>query len=312
MTDIFFSYSSKDREAVRPVCDALTSQGFDVFWDQTVPAAVDWDTWIRQHLAKAKCAIVFWSKHSVASDNVRHEATVAKEQGKLVPVLLENLGASEFPMGMWSTQGANLASFTGGAADPEWQKLLREIEARLTPPWARRAMDGLEAQLVAERARREAAERRDSALQSQITVEAQAQQELKRERDHAQGEVAALKAQLAEAARARAEVDARAVSVAQQRNQAEMLQAALEETKQQAARNEAQLKKQMADLKAERDRLARIAATPPSQQGTQQAGAIDLGHAAGMEVHSFSTELRRAAIAVVLVVGAWEAATSTV
>jgi hypothetical protein len=113
MTDIFFSYSSKDREAVRPVRDALTSQGFDVFWDQGIPAGVDWDTWIRQHLAKAKCAIVFWSKSSVASDNVRHEATVAKEQGKLVAVLLENLVTSDFPMGMWSVQGANLSSFSG-------------------------------------------------------------------------------------------------------------------------------------------------------------------------------------------------------
>jgi hypothetical protein len=61
VTDIFFSYSSADRERVRPVRDALVAQGFEVFWDQQVPAGVDWDTWIRQHLAKSKCAMVFWS-----------------------------------------------------------------------------------------------------------------------------------------------------------------------------------------------------------------------------------------------------------
>src|SRR5215471_16463008 len=71
MTDIFFSYSSADRERVRPIRDALVAQGFEVFWDQQVPAGTDWDTWIRQHLTKSKCAMAFWSATSVSSDNVR-------------------------------------------------------------------------------------------------------------------------------------------------------------------------------------------------------------------------------------------------
>src|SRR5215813_2449679 len=70
MTDIFFSYSSADRERVRPIRDALAEQGFEVFWDQQVPAGMDWDTWIRQHLTKSKCAMAFWSATSVSSDKV--------------------------------------------------------------------------------------------------------------------------------------------------------------------------------------------------------------------------------------------------
>src|SRR5262245_1673971 len=70
MTDIFFSYSSADRERVRPIRDALVAQGFEVFWDQQVPAGMDWDTWIRQHLTKSKCAMAFWSATSVSSDKV--------------------------------------------------------------------------------------------------------------------------------------------------------------------------------------------------------------------------------------------------
>ena len=100
MTDIFFSYSSADRERVRPIRDALAEQGFEVFWDQQVPAGMDWDTWIRQHLTKSKCAMAFWSATSVSSDNVRHEAAVAKQQGKLISVLLEPLTAEQFPMGL--------------------------------------------------------------------------------------------------------------------------------------------------------------------------------------------------------------------
>src|SRR5262245_37338926 len=119
MTDIFFSYSSADRDRVRPIRDALVAQGFEVFWDQQVPSGMDWDTWIRQHLAKSRCAMAFWSATSVSSDNVRHEATVAKQQGKLISVLLEPLTAEQFPMGLYAQQAANLGvvitAMTSGA-----------------------------------------------------------------------------------------------------------------------------------------------------------------------------------------------------
>src|SRR4051794_38497299 len=49
MADIFFSYSSADRERVRPVRDAFVAHGFEVFWDQEVPPSRDWDSWIREN-----------------------------------------------------------------------------------------------------------------------------------------------------------------------------------------------------------------------------------------------------------------------
>jgi hypothetical protein len=166
VTDIFFSYRSVDRERVRPVRDAFVAQGFDVFWDQEVPAGVDWDGWIRQHLTQARCAVVFWSASSVASDNVRHEASIARRHGKLIPVLLEPLAVDDFPMGLYSQQAANLAHWTGDLAHAEWRKLAREVEAKLLPAWVQHKVSELEAELVAERSRREAAERRDGALQA--------------------------------------------------------------------------------------------------------------------------------------------------
>lgn len=205
MTDIFFSYSSKDRDRVRAVHAALAAQGFEIFWDQSVPPGTDWDTWIRQHLNEAKCAIVFWSTNSVGSDNVRHEATVAKQQGKLVPVLLDPLAADQFPMGLYSVQGANLTAWAGDEQHDGWLRLQHEVESKLTPLWVRRQIDTLEAELVAERARREGAERRDRTLREQIVKEAQAQQELTRERDEAREELSAVKARLAIAERNKAE-----------------------------------------------------------------------------------------------------------
>ena len=62
MTEIFFSYSSRDRDRVLPLRDALIGCGFAVFWDQEVPTGTDWETWIRRNLTESKCAIVLKRK----------------------------------------------------------------------------------------------------------------------------------------------------------------------------------------------------------------------------------------------------------
>ena len=192
MTDIFLSYVSADRERVRPVRDAFAARGFEVFWDQQVPSGADWDSWIRQQLPKSKCAVVFFSASSVASDNVRHEATIAKRQGKLISVLLEELTAEQFPMGLYAQQAANLADWNSDFDHIEWRKLYREVETKLTPTWVQLQIHELEAELSAERARREITERRDKASQSQIAREVEAQQALRHERDEANDRLALL------------------------------------------------------------------------------------------------------------------------
>ncbi len=181
MADIFFSYSSLDRDRVQRVRDLLEADGFSVFWDQATPAGTDWDTWIRQNLSAAKCALVFWSATSVGSPNVRHEATVARDRGKLIPVMLEPLSTEMYPMGLYNVQGANLATWTGDPNDGEWIKLRSEVEAKLTPLWVQRRIHELEAELTAERARRQATESRDSSLQARIAKDAEAEVQFRQE-----------------------------------------------------------------------------------------------------------------------------------
>jgi TIR domain len=196
MAEIFFSYSSKDRQRVRPIHNALVTQGFDVFWDQSVPAGTDWDTWIRQQLGKAKCAVVIWSLNSAASDNVRHEATVAKHQGKLVPVLLDCLTPEQFPMGLFTVQGANLTSWNGDVTDEEWLKLKTEVQNRLSTPWMRQIIEELQTELLAEKSRWEAVEQRSKRLQEQLGKEARMHLELKRDREQALTDMEVLKTDL--------------------------------------------------------------------------------------------------------------------
>jgi hypothetical protein len=221
VTDIFFSYRSVDRERVRPIRDAFAGQGFEVFWDQEVPTGADWDTWIRQHLGKSKCAVIFWSTASVASDNVRHEATIAKLQGKLIAVLLEHLSPDQFPMGLYSQQAVNLADWRGDLDHEGWRKLNRDIEAMLTPPWVERKIFELEAELIAERARRERAQNRVRALEAQIAKEVQAQEDLKRERDKAVDTVAALQQTLRQSTLAQSAAEQRAADLSKRLVEAE-------------------------------------------------------------------------------------------
>ena len=246
MTDIFFSYKSDDRERVRPVRDAFANQGFDVFWDQQVPAGVDWDSWIRQHLTQSKCAIVFWSAASVLSDNVRHEATVGKQQGKLVPAMLEPLRPEQFPMGLYTQQAVNLISWKGDFGDPEWAKLRREVEAKLTPLWVQRTIHQLEAELVAERARREAAEDRDKVFQEQVRKEVQAQIALKRDMERGQDEAAVLGARLEEATRARSELEQRAIELSRRLSEVKSTSVALQQQHQELGERHQELEAEIA------------------------------------------------------------------
>jgi TIR domain/PAN domain len=185
MADVFFSYSSRDRERVRPFHEALSALGFDVFWDQTVPAGTDWDSWIKEKLTASRSTVVFWSTASVASDNVRHEATVARNDGKLVPVLLDDLRVNQFPMGLFMTQAARLTDWSGAGDDPEWQKLLAEIETKATPHWLERKLHAYRAEVAAERKRREAAQSSEDAAEAQLAKEIASQGQLRRDREDA-------------------------------------------------------------------------------------------------------------------------------
>lgn len=199
MSDIFLSYSSKDKARVAPLCEQLTALGYSVFWDQQVPAGCDWDTWIRQELIKSKCAIVVWSLNSVASGNVRHEATVAEKVGKLIPVLLDPLTPDQFPMGLFNVQAANLVGWEGESRNSGWLKLSAEVEAKIKPHaplWLQNTIHTLEASLMAEKARVQATESRMRSLEAKIGGDASASLDAERERTRATDSLAALHVKL--------------------------------------------------------------------------------------------------------------------
>src|SRR5262245_53662648 len=88
MSDIFISYASEDRDRVRPLADALQQRGFNVWWDRSLAAGDDYTAIIDRELRTARAVIVVWTQGSVASTFVRDEAGRARDEGRLVPVLL--------------------------------------------------------------------------------------------------------------------------------------------------------------------------------------------------------------------------------
>src|SRR4029450_6084315 len=93
MSDVFVSYKAEDRRRVRPLVDALESDGYSVWWDEQIGGGTAWRHEIEAELNAAKCVVVIWSKRSVVPEGefVQDEAARAKERHVYVPVTINNV-----------------------------------------------------------------------------------------------------------------------------------------------------------------------------------------------------------------------------
>ncbi|MEJ0059945.1 MAG: TIR domain-containing protein [Terricaulis sp.] len=129
MADIFISYSSEDRNRVRPLAEALQARGFDIWWDRSLAAGQDYASVIDRELRAAKAVIVVWTAGSAASTFVRDEAGRARDEGRLVPVLLDPV---QIPLGFGSFQAEDFTRWNGGSNAPQMQILEEALKAKLS------------------------------------------------------------------------------------------------------------------------------------------------------------------------------------
>jgi adenylate cyclase len=91
MSDIFISYSSKDREKAEQLSELLSSAGLSVWIDQSgIDVATSWSGEIVDAIDGCKAFLVLLSPNSVESKNVVREVALAFEKNKkILPLDLE-------------------------------------------------------------------------------------------------------------------------------------------------------------------------------------------------------------------------------
>lgn len=138
MADVFLSYSRQDKAIAARFVELLEGLGWDVFWDQETRAGTLWPKVLEDELNQARCLLVLWTSHSVASRWVRIEAYEALQNEKLLPVRLENVKP---PLEFRQTQIFDLIGWTGESTDPRLPRLFEDLAAiaKCTPPRRGRA-----------------------------------------------------------------------------------------------------------------------------------------------------------------------------
>jgi hypothetical protein len=125
MVDVFISYTRDDANIAALFAKTLSAEGYDVWWDQRIPTGMTWREYIPEKIASAKSVVVLWSSKSSGSDWVKEEAGLARDDKKLLPVLVDD---SPVPFGFKEYECAQLAGWSGQRTDPEWLQLLEGVE----------------------------------------------------------------------------------------------------------------------------------------------------------------------------------------
>src|SRR5207248_819361 len=124
MADVFISYKREDAAKVRKLVGALRGAGLDVWWDEDIPPSAPWEATIERALSEAKAVVVCWSPASVASENVRSEARVAREDGRLIQVFVNPCST---PLFFGERQGVDLSKWRGNAGDARISQIVENV-----------------------------------------------------------------------------------------------------------------------------------------------------------------------------------------
>ncbi len=128
MADVFLSYSSQDRQRIKPLAEALEARGLSVWWDRALGAGEDYSSVITRELAAAKAVVVVWTESSAASTFVRDEAGRARDDARLIPVLLDQV---EIPLGFGAFQAEDFTRWNGQPQAAQVSLLEEAIRAKL-------------------------------------------------------------------------------------------------------------------------------------------------------------------------------------
>ena len=124
------SYNGRDVDRVKPLAAALASQGWQVFYDRTIPPGKTWRQFIGKEIDGCRCMVVAWSKHSINSHWVCEEADIGLKRRILVPLFLDRVDP---PLGFRSIQAADLVDWQEDQDAPGFYALCQAIVEIIGP-----------------------------------------------------------------------------------------------------------------------------------------------------------------------------------
>jgi hypothetical protein len=129
-TKLFISYAHKDSRQVQPVAQELSKLGFDVWIDsQDLQGGQLWSEGITRGIRECHYYILFISKASMKSDDVRREVDLAYSSKR--KMILVRLDSAEIPVEMvYQTSGVQWLDIK----NPDWiLRLLVALGSKASP-----------------------------------------------------------------------------------------------------------------------------------------------------------------------------------
>ena len=166
---VFLSYSAHDRDMAARVARALEALQWRVWWDPDISAGQTFDVTIADALRAAGAVVVLWSRHSIASEWVREEASEGKRRNVLIPVLVEPV---ELPLGFTLRQAVDLTTWDGSSGASAFKRLVAAITeiTRAAPAATTPAMGDSSNSAFEERPRERSSRRSTLAILSVLAV----------------------------------------------------------------------------------------------------------------------------------------------
>lgn len=159
MHDIFLSYSSQDRDRVRPLYDALKQQGWTVFWDHaTIQTGAKWQEIITEELNACGCVMVVWTQNSLKSDYVLDEARHAKSREVLLPLSLDD---TKPPLGFGGVQTLDITDWDGKTDHPKFAAISRPLLDKMRQATQKRLTEFKQQQADLAETQKQLAQQRD-------------------------------------------------------------------------------------------------------------------------------------------------------
>jgi hypothetical protein len=129
---IFLSYAHEDLKCVKAIADALTTDGWEVWWDRDDLLAFELiHRAVEEAIHTASCVVVSWSKHSVDSDWVIGEADEGKSLSKLISVQLDK---TKPPIQFRSKKIIDFTTWDGNQKHTAYQELIKNIVTLASKP----------------------------------------------------------------------------------------------------------------------------------------------------------------------------------